>query len=106
MVGPNTPNARTSTVRFISFPDTGGPSSRFGLAGSAPNATADKVSVPMSSARICSTPSANGNRPPDTIHTTNGISSATLSVRWYVRKRRMFTYVARPCSIPATMLAK
>ena len=40
------------------------------------------VSVPMSRARICSTPSASGKRPPDSAHTTNGVSSATLSVRW------------------------
>ena len=81
-VGPSTPNARRTTRRFISLPCTGGPSSRWALGGSAPSATADRVSVPMSRARICRTPSASGKRPPDSTHTTNGVSSATLSVRW------------------------
>jgi hypothetical protein len=29
-----------------------------------------------------------------------------LSVRWYVRNRRMLRKVARPCSMPATIDAK
>ena len=45
---------------------------RGGRGGSAPRATAESVSVPMSRARICSTPSASGNRPPDSAQTTNG----------------------------------
>ena len=60
----------------------------------------------MSSASTCSTPMASGNRPPDRAQTTNGASSATLSVRWYVRNRRMLANVDRPCSIAATIVAK
>ena len=58
----------------------GGRARRVG--SSAPSARAGRMSVPMSRARICSTPSASGNRPPDSAQTTNGVSSATLSVRW------------------------
>ncbi len=35
--------------------------------------------------------------PPDSAQITNGVSSATLSVRWYVRNRRALANVARPC---------
>ena len=64
------------------------------------------MSVPMSRASTCKTPRASGIWPADRAHTTNGVSSATLSVRWYVRKRRMLANVARPCSTAATIVAK
>ncbi len=82
MSGPRRPKARRTTVAFISRPVTGGPSSRCRAGGSAPSATAERVSVQRSIARICRTPRASGNRPPDSAHTTKGVSSATLSVRW------------------------
>ena len=50
--------------------------------GSAPRARAGSMSVPMSSASTCSTPMARGKLPPVIAHTANGVSSATLSVRW------------------------
>ena len=80
--GPSTLKARRSTVLSISRPRTGGPSRMCLAGGSAPSATADRVSVPRSSAMICRTPSARGNWPPESAQTTNGVSSATLSVRW------------------------
>ena len=61
---------------------SGGCSSTCAAGGSAPSASAGSMSVPMSRASICSTPSASGKRPPDSAQTTNGVSSATLSVRW------------------------
>ncbi len=59
----------------------GGPSITRVPGGSAPSASAGSRSVPMSRHSTCSTVSASGMRPPDSAHTTNGVSSATLSVR-------------------------
>ena len=79
--GPSRANALRSTVVLRRRPETGGPSRRWAAGGSAPRATADSVSVPTSRARICNTPRARGKRPPESAHTRNGVSSATLSVR-------------------------
>ena len=60
----------------------------------------------MSRASTCSTVIINGIVPPESAHTTNGASSATLSVRWYVRNRLMLANAARPSSMASTMCAK
>ena len=53
-----------------------------GSAVSAPSASAGNRSVPMSSASTCSTEIISGIAPAESAHSTNGASSATLSVRW------------------------
>ena len=82
-VGPSTPNARRRSARSMRCAaHAAAASSGSGVGGSAPSASAGSRSVPMSRARICSTPRASGKRPPESAQTTNGVSSATLSVRW------------------------
>jgi len=58
----------------------------------------------MSRASTCGTEIISGIAPPRA--TTNGASSATLSVRWYVRNRLMLSKAARPSSTASTMCAK
>ena len=55
--------------------------------GSAPSATAGRCRSPMSRQHLQHA-ECEREAPPDSAHTTNGVSSATLSVRWYVRNRR------------------
>ena len=62
--GPRTPKARVATTRSSRRPRTGGPSSARRPAARRRAPSPDSMSVPMSRARICSTPSASGMRPP------------------------------------------
>ena len=64
------------------------------------------MSVPMSRASTWSTPIASGMSLPVRAHRTNGTSSATLSVRWNVRKRRMLAKVPRPSWTALGIVAK
>ena len=47
-----------------------------GSAGSLPSASAGTVSVPRSTARICTAVSGSGTAPPDSAKTMNGTTSA------------------------------
>ncbi len=80
--GPSTPNARPSTAPSIKSPDRAGPPWCAGSGARRRARGPGSRSVPMSRARTCSTPRASGSCPPDSAQTTNGVSSATLSVRW------------------------
>src|ERR1019366_6746842 len=97
-VSPSTPKALNSKNRSTRWRPCGGCASALGLEGLAPRATAGKMSVPTSKQSTCKTPSAKGKRPSERAHTTKGVNSATLSVRWYVRKRLALANVVRPCS--------
>ncbi|AUI60388.1 hypothetical protein BKN51_20775 [Amycolatopsis sp. BJA-103] len=78
---PRTPKARRACLPSMREPPRAGPAIVRLFGGSAPSATARSRSVPMSRGSTCSTVIASGVCPLANAHTTNGVSSATLSVR-------------------------
>ena len=76
-IRPSHTQARTSIARLITPSEAGrgGRAMRPGSAASRPSASAGRISVPRSIARICITVSGSGTAPPESAKTRNGITS-------------------------------